>query len=57
MRNQDIGQFLFNLPNRPLTREERVKLIKEAIQSEEDVSQANLDQVMTQLLEELQKED
>jgi hypothetical protein len=54
---RDIGQFLFNLPDRPLTREERVELIKRAIQDGDEVTQANLDQVMAKLLEELQSED
>lgn len=54
MNNQDIGEFLFHLPKRPLTRDERVQLIKQAVQRGEVMSQDRLDLVMARLLEEIQ---
>jgi len=53
--NQDIGEILFHLPQHPLTREERVRLIKQAVQSGDVAAQDRLDQVMARLLEEIQK--
>ena len=54
MHDQEIGEFLFRLPKRPLTREEKVQLIKKAIQHGDVMSQDRLDQVMARLLEEIQ---
>ena len=56
-RNQEIGEFLFHFPKRPLTREERVHFIKLAVDSGEVMDQDRLDQVMARLLEEIQRED
>jgi hypothetical protein len=52
---KSIDEFLFQLPNRPLEREERLRLIKQALRNVDLVTQEHLDRVMTRLLEELQR--
>jgi hypothetical protein len=52
---RNIDEFLFHLPNRPLEREERLRLIKLALANGELVTQEHLDRVMARLLEELQR--
>ena len=54
MSKQDVGEFLFHFPPHELTREERVRLIKQAVESGEVMQQDRLDQVMSRLLEEIQ---
>lgn len=49
-----LGEFLFELPNGPLTRAERVRQLEEAI-AEGRIKEDDLDRVMTRLLEELQR--
>jgi len=53
--DRNIDEFLFHLPNRPLEREERLRLIKQAIANGDSVTQEHLDRVMARLLEELQR--
>ncbi len=52
---RSIEEFLFQLPNRPLEREERLRLIKQAVENGDVVTQEQLDRVMARLLEELQR--
>jgi hypothetical protein len=52
---RSIDEFLFQLPNKPLEREERLRLIKQTIANGDDVTQEQLDRVMARLLEELQR--
>ena len=52
---KSIDDFLFHLPNRPLEREERLRLIKQVIANGDQVTQEQLDRVMARLLEELQR--
>ena len=52
---RSIDEFLFQRPNRPLEREERLRLIKQALANAELVTQEHLDRVMARLLEELQR--
>lgn len=54
MPEKSIDEFLFQLPNRPLAREERLRLIKQAVTNGSDVTQEDLDRVMARLLEQLQ---
>lgn len=54
MSHKDIGEFLFHLPQGPLPREERIRLIKQAIERGDVWDQDRLDQVMARLLEEIQ---
>ena len=56
MSKDEISEFLFHFPRGPLTREEKVALIKEAVQSGEVMHQDRLDRVMYQLLEEIQRD-
>ncbi len=49
-----LGDFLFQLPNGPLTREERVRQLEEAV-TQGRIKEDDLDRVMTRLLEELQR--
>ena len=51
-----IEELLFQLPSMPLTREERIRLIKEALTNEKEITQEGLDQVMARLLEEIQSD-
>ena len=55
MPETSIDDFLFHLPNQPLERKERLRLIKQAITEGNGVTQEHLDRVMTRLLEELQR--
>jgi len=55
--DSSIDEFLFDLPHRPIDREERLRLIREAIGNEDGVTQEHLDRVMCRLLEELQRSD
>jgi anti-sigma28 factor (negative regulator of flagellin synthesis) len=50
-----LDEFLFQLPNQPLAREERLRLIKQAIADGTLVTQEHVDRVMARLLEELQR--
>ena len=50
-----IDEFLYHLPNRPLLREERLRLLKLALGDGDSVTQEHLDRVMARLLEELQR--
>ena len=52
---ESVDQFLFDLPRRPMTRAERLHLLKEAVADRKVVTQDHLDRVMTRLLEELQR--
>jgi hypothetical protein len=54
MPEQGLDEFLFQLPNRPLGRDERLELIKQVIARGEGITQEHLDRVMTRLLDELQ---
>ena len=56
MLETTLDQFLFQLPNQRLTREERIRLIKQVIRSEEEVTQESLDRLMARLLEEIQSD-
>ncbi len=49
-----LSDFLFQLPNGPLTHQERVRQLEEAI-AHGQIKEADLDRVMTRLLEELQR--
>ena len=57
MPQRDLGQFLFDLPSRGLSREERVRLLREVVQGSEELTQEHLDHVLAKLLEEVQRED
>lgn len=57
MPRQDLGQFLFDLPGQSLPRKERVRLLRQVVQGEEELTQEHLDHVLTKLLEEVQRED
>jgi len=52
-----IDEFLFDLPRQKLVREERLRLIKQAIEDGDGVTQEHLDRVMCRMLEELQRKD
>jgi hypothetical protein len=54
---KQIDEFLFDLPRQAIDREERLRLIREAIENEDGVTQEHLDRVMCRLLEELQRRD
>ena len=53
--DKSIDEFLFQLPHRPLDRDERLRLLKQAIANGTEVTQEHLDRVMARLLEELQR--
>ena len=55
MSEKSIDEFLFQLPHRPLDRDERLRLLKQAIANGKEVTQEHLDRVMARLLEELQR--
>jgi len=55
--DRSIDEFLFNLPHQSLEREERLRLIKQAIEDRDEVTQEHLDRGMCHLLEELQRND
>jgi hypothetical protein len=55
--DRSIDEFLFDLPHQSLEREERLRLIKQAIEDGDGVTQEHLDRVMCRLLEELQRND
>lgn len=56
-REETLGQFLYELPSRDLSREERIEQIREALKDGEKVTQEDLDHVLVKLLEEIQREE
>ena len=54
---ENLGQFLFGLPMRTLTREQRIEAIRAAVRDGEQVAEEDLDHVLAKLLEEIQRED
>ena len=56
MTSSRIDEFLFGLPDRPLTREERIAIIKQRIQDEDYITPERLDAAMEKMLEEIRAE-
>jgi hypothetical protein len=55
MTGSRIGDFLFGFPDKPLTREERIAIIKERIHDEKYLTQERLDQALEKMLEEIRE--
>jgi len=53
MQRSRIDQVLFGMPDRPLTREERIEIIRRRIQEEDFVTQERLDAALEIMLEEV----
>jgi hypothetical protein len=47
-------EFLYELPTMPMDREERILLIKKALQDEEKIRTADLDELLARLLGDIQ---
>ena len=54
---QSLAEFLFTLPEKPISRDERIRLLKEAIKNEDEPSQEQLDRFLARLLEAIQKDE
>jgi hypothetical protein len=52
----NVAELLFDLPSLPMNRGERIRVLKELLQNEEEINQECLDRLMARLLEEIQSE-
>lgn len=53
MHRSRIDQVLFGMPDGPLTREERIEIIRKRVQEEDFVTQERLDAALEIMLEEV----
>ena len=56
MPETSIAEILFELPTLRLSRDERIRVIKEVLAGDEEITQERLDQVMERLLAEIQSD-
>ena len=55
MKSSRIGEFLFGFPDKPLTRAERIEIIRTRIKDEKYLSQERLDKALEKMLEEIRE--
>ena len=55
MPETTIAEFLFELPEQPLTRQERILALKQFLHRNRELTQEDLDKVMARLLKEIQR--
>ncbi len=53
MNGSRIGEFLFGFPDRPLTRAERIEIIRQRIKDEKYLTQERLDKALEKMLDEI----
>lgn len=53
MKRSRIDQILFGMPDRDLTREERIEIIRKRVQDEEYITDERLDAALEIMLEEI----
>lgn len=53
MTSSRIGDSLFGIPDRPLTREERIEIIRQRVNDESYLTPERLDKALEQMLEEI----
>ena len=56
MAGRKIEKILFDLPDRPMTKEERVRLIKQMIQEKNYITRERLDAAIDRLIEEIDQD-
>jgi len=53
MKGSSIGEFLFGFPDRPLTRVERIQIIRDRVRDPQYITPERLDQAIEKMLEEI----
>jgi hypothetical protein len=53
MKSSRIGDSLFGIPDKPLTREERIEIIRQRVHDETYLTQERLDKALEQMLDEI----
>jgi hypothetical protein len=53
MNRSSLDEFLFGIPDQPLSRKERIEIIARKIRDEEYLTQERLDAALERLLEEI----
>ncbi|MEW6746316.1 MAG: hypothetical protein AB1486_26540 [Planctomycetota bacterium] len=56
MADSTVESILFDLPKRPMSREERIRLIKEMIQEKKYLTRERLDAAIDRLIEAIEKD-
>ena len=56
MADERIDSILFDLPARPLSKEEKIRLIKEMIQEKKYLTRERLDAAIAKMIDEIDKD-
>jgi hypothetical protein len=55
MKSSSIGEFLFGYPERPISRAERIQIIRDRVRDEKYLTTERLDRAIEKMLEEIRQ--